>query len=151
MWYFYGQRRREEFKKAVEGVLKFFPGIKRTPEQELCFQSRVVKRKDVLGVWKSLIYQLLPKLCRNIGFTRPWERRQYQCLRYLTSDLQYPAVKRVKLLLQIKLERGSHVLIWEWPTAPRLLLDFACACYDSVRDWNSFASSSKIVLTFEMS
>ena len=50
MWYFYGQRRREEFKKALEGALKFFPGIKRTPEQELCFQSRVVKRKDVLGV-----------------------------------------------------------------------------------------------------
>ena len=45
MWYFYGQRRREEFKKALEGALKFFPGIKRTPEQELCFQSRVVKRK----------------------------------------------------------------------------------------------------------
>ena len=71
MWYFYGQRRREEFKKALEGALKFFPGIKRTPEQELCFQSRVVKRKDVLGVWKSLIYQLLAKLSRNIGFTRP--------------------------------------------------------------------------------
>ena len=27
----------------------------------MCFQSLVVKRKDVLGVWKSLIYQL----CRN--------------------------------------------------------------------------------------
>ena len=62
MWYFYGQRRREEFKKALEGALKFFPGIKIKPEQELCFQSLVVKRKDVLGVWKSLIYQLLPKL-----------------------------------------------------------------------------------------
>ena len=56
MWYFYGERRREEFKKAREGALKFFLGIKITPEQELCFQSRVVKRKDVLGVWKSLIY-----------------------------------------------------------------------------------------------
>ena len=42
MWYFYGQRRREENKKALEGALKFFPGIKITPEQELCFQSRVV-------------------------------------------------------------------------------------------------------------
>ena len=70
MWYFYGQRRREEFKKALEGALKFFPGIKITPEQEFCFQSRVVKRKDVLGVWKSLIYQLLPKLCPSIGFTK---------------------------------------------------------------------------------
>ena len=69
MWYFYGQRRREEFKKALEGALKFFPGINVKPEQELCFQSLVVKRKDVLG--KSLIYQLLPKLCRSIGFTRP--------------------------------------------------------------------------------
>ena len=24
MWYFYGQRRREEFKKTLEGALKFF-------------------------------------------------------------------------------------------------------------------------------
>ena len=41
MWYFYGQRRREEFKKALEGALKFFPGIKIKPEQELRFQSLV--------------------------------------------------------------------------------------------------------------
>ena len=37
--YFYGQRRREEFKKALEGALKFFPGIKIKPEQELRFQG----------------------------------------------------------------------------------------------------------------
>ena len=65
--YFYGQRRSEEFKKALKGALKFFPGIKKKPEQEWCSQSLVVKRKDVLGVWKSLIYQLLPKLCRRTG------------------------------------------------------------------------------------
>lgn len=57
----------EEFKKALEGALKFFPGIQIKPEQELCLESLVVKRKDVLGVLptgygKSLIYQLLPKL-----------------------------------------------------------------------------------------
>ena len=114
MWYFYGQRHREEFKKALEVAcehwpLKFFPGIKIKPEWELCFQSLVVKRKDVLAVWKSLIYQLLPKLCASIGFTRPGQRRQNQCFRYLSSDLQHPAVKRV-FLLQMKLERGSHVL-----------------------------------------
>ena len=63
--------RREEFTNALEGAFKFFPGIKIKPEQELCFQSLVVKRKDVLGVWKSLIYQLLPKLCPSISFTRP--------------------------------------------------------------------------------
>ena len=56
MWYFYGQRRKEEFKKALVGALTFSPGIKIKPEQELCFQSLVVKRKDVLGIWKSLIY-----------------------------------------------------------------------------------------------
>ena len=94
----YGQRRREEFKKALEGALKFFPEIKIKPEQELA-QRLVVKRKDVLEVWKSLIHQLLPKLCRNIGFTRPGQRRQYQCFRYLwSSDLQHPAVKSVLLL-----------------------------------------------------
>ena len=70
-WYFYGQRRIEEFKKALEGALKFFPGIKIKPKRELSFQSLVFKRKDVLGEWKSLIYQLLPKLCPNTGFTRP--------------------------------------------------------------------------------
>ena len=51
-----------------------------------------------LRVWKSLIYQLLPKLCPSIGFTRPGQRRRYQCFRYLSSDLQHPAVKRVLLL-----------------------------------------------------
>ena len=40
----------EEFKKALEGALKFFPGIQIKPEQELCLESLVVKRKDVLGV-----------------------------------------------------------------------------------------------------
>ena len=85
-------------KKALEGAFKFFPGIKIKPEQELSFQSLVVKRKDVLGVWKSLIYQLLPKLCPSTGFTRPGQRRRYQCFRYLSSDLQHPAVKRVLLL-----------------------------------------------------
>ena len=60
--------RREEFTKALEGAFKFFPGIKVKPEQELCFQSLVVKRKDVLGVWKSLIYHLLPKLCIEYWF-----------------------------------------------------------------------------------
>ena len=97
LWYLYGQRRREEFKKAIEGALKFFPGFEKIPEQEFCFQSLVVKRKDVLGVWKSLIYQLLWKSL-SIGFTRPGQRRQYQCFRYLSSDLQHPAVKRVLLL-----------------------------------------------------
>ena len=76
MWYFYGQRRREEFKKALEGALKFFPGIKIKPEQELCFQSLVVKRKDVLGVWKSLIYQLLPKLSENVGILVSQDREK---------------------------------------------------------------------------
>ncbi|KAM7435795.1 3 flap structured DNA binding [Porites harrisoni] len=64
---------REEFKKALEGALKFFPGIKIKPEQELCLESLVVKRKDVLGVLatgygKSLIYQLLPKLMSEYWF-----------------------------------------------------------------------------------
>ena len=41
----YGQKRREEFKKALEGLegaLKFSPGVKIKPEQELCFQGLVV-------------------------------------------------------------------------------------------------------------
>ena len=95
--------------KGSRGRSQVLSWNKNKTEQELCFQSLVVKRKDVLGVWKSLIYQLLPKLCASIGFTRPGQRRQNQCFRYLSSDLQHPAVKRV-FLLQMKLERGSHVL-----------------------------------------
>ena len=84
---------------ALEGALKFFPGIKIEPEQELCFQGLVVlKERCTQSIWKSLIYQLLPKLCPSIGFTRPKQRRRYQCFRYLSSDLQHPAVKRVLLL-----------------------------------------------------
>ena len=59
---------------------------KNKTEQELYFQSLVVKRKDVLGVWKSLIYQLLLKLCPSIGFTSPRQRRWYKCFRYLSSE-----------------------------------------------------------------
>ena len=70
MWYFYGQRHKEEFKKVLEGALTFFPGIKIRPEQELCFQSLVVKRKDVLGVWKSLIHQIAKSKKR--GFTNSY-------------------------------------------------------------------------------
>ena len=57
----------DDFKTAVEGALNFFPGIKLKSEQELCLESLLVKRKDVLrvlptGYGKSLIYQLLPKV-----------------------------------------------------------------------------------------
>ena len=38
--------------------------------------------------------------------------------------------------------RWVPLLLRRLPTAPRLKLDFACGGYDSVRDWNSFASSS---------
>ena len=37
------------------------------------------------------------KLCPSIGFTRPGQRTRYR-FRYLSSDLQHPAVKRVLLL-----------------------------------------------------
>ena len=40
----------DDFKTAVEGALNFFPGINLKSEQELCQESLLVKRKDVLGV-----------------------------------------------------------------------------------------------------
>ena len=57
---------KKDFKEALEGAMKFFPGIQLKKEQELCLESLAVERKDVLGVLpigygKSLIYQLLPK------------------------------------------------------------------------------------------
>ena len=39
MWYFYGQRRREALKKALEGPLKFFPGIKIKPNKNCVFKA----------------------------------------------------------------------------------------------------------------
>ena len=63
----------DDFKTALEGALQFFPGIKLEREQELCLESLLVKRKDVLGVLptgygKSLIYQLLPKVLSQYWF-----------------------------------------------------------------------------------
>ena len=84
MWYFYGQRRKEEFKKALEGALKFFPGVKIKPEEELCFQSLVVKRKDVLGVWKSLIYPASTKTMSEYWFHKTGTKKTISLL--LSSD-----------------------------------------------------------------
>lgn len=75
----------EEFKKALEGALKFFPGIQIKPEQELCLESLVVKRKDVLGVLptgygKSLIYQLLPKLMSEYWFLKTGTKKTISVL-----------------------------------------------------------------------
>ena len=39
MRYFYGQRRREEFKTALEDALKFFPGIKIKPSKNCVFKA----------------------------------------------------------------------------------------------------------------
>ena len=75
------------------------------------FQSLVVKRKDVLWVWKSLIYQLLLKLCPSIGFTRPGQRRQNQCFRYLSSDLQHPVVKREPCIENSQQHQGLRLTL----------------------------------------
>ena len=48
MWYFYGGRRRDEFKKALEGALKFFPGVKINPSK-ICDNSRPVTFKLASG------------------------------------------------------------------------------------------------------
>ena len=65
----------DDFKTALEGTLQFFPGIKLEREQELCLESLLVKRKDVLGVLptgygKSLIYQLLAKVLSQYWFNK---------------------------------------------------------------------------------
>ena len=65
----------DDFKTALEGALQFFPGIKLEREQEVCLESLLVKRKDVLrvlptGYGKSLIYQLLPKVLSQYWFNK---------------------------------------------------------------------------------
>ena len=65
----------DDFKTALEGALQFFPGIKLEREQELCLESLLVKRKDVLrvlptGYGKSVIYQLLPKVLSQYWFNK---------------------------------------------------------------------------------
>ena len=95
----YGQRRREEFKKALEGALKFFPGIKIKPEQELCFSSRPRKLKE--RCTRSMEKPHIPASAETMSeywFHKPGQRRRYQCFKYLSSDLQHPAVKRVLLV-----------------------------------------------------
>ena len=57
-------------------------------------RPRSLKERCTRSMEKPHTYQLLPKLCLSIGFKRPGQRRRYQCFRYLSSDLQHPAVKR---------------------------------------------------------
>ena len=68
-------------------------------ELGLCFQSLVAKRKDVLGVWKAAYIPDFAETMSDYWFhKRPGQRRRYQCFRYLSSDFQHPAFKRVLLL-----------------------------------------------------
>ena len=41
---------RKEFEEALEGALKFYPGIEIKKEQKQCLEGLVIDRKDVLGV-----------------------------------------------------------------------------------------------------
>ena len=90
MFWFHVVRLWTETQRGIQnsprGRSKVLSWNKNKTEQELCFQSLVVKRNDVLGVWKSLIYQLLLKLRPSNGFTRPRQRRWYKCFRYLSSE-----------------------------------------------------------------
>ena len=61
MWYFYGQRRREEFKKALEGALKFFPGIKMKLSKNCVFKTSYLKEK-VFSEYEKASYT---SFCRN--------------------------------------------------------------------------------------
>ena len=70
----------KEFKEALEGALKFYPGIEIKDEQKQCLESLAIDRKDVLGVLptgygKSLIYQLLPKLLSEFWFNKTGVRK----------------------------------------------------------------------------
>jgi hypothetical protein len=40
----------KEFKEALEGALKLYPGIEIKSEQKQCLESLVIDKKDVLGV-----------------------------------------------------------------------------------------------------
>ena len=96
----------EEFKKALEGALQFFPGIQIKPEQELCLESLVVKRKDVLGVLptgygKSLIYQLLPKLMSEYWFLKTGTKKTISVL--VVSPLELIRRQQVERLVDFEL------------------------------------------------
>ena len=59
---------------------------------------RSSKKRFIRSMEKRHIPASAEIVCPSIGSTRPGQRRQYQCLRYLNCDLQHPAVKRVLLL-----------------------------------------------------
>ena len=58
--YFYGQTGREEFKRALEGALKLFPGIKIKPEQELFSRPHSLKERCTRSMEKPHT-----SFCRN--------------------------------------------------------------------------------------
>ena len=62
MWRFYRQRRREEFKKALEGSLKFFPGIKIFPSPLFLFRFPFSPFPQ-----KRLILRLPPSIKRSFS------------------------------------------------------------------------------------
>lgn len=91
----------DDFKAALEGGLRFFPGIELKREQELCLEILLVKRKDVLGVLptgygKSLIYQLLPKVLSQYWFNKNGTRRTYSVL--VVSPLELIRKQQVERL-----------------------------------------------------
>ena len=69
--------------KGCRGCSQVLSWNKNKTRERIVFSKLVVKRKDVLGVWKSLIYPA----STSIDFTAPGQRRRYKCFRCLRSDL----------------------------------------------------------------
>ena len=140
MWYFYRQRRREEFKKALEGALKFFSGIKIKPEQEFCFQGLVLsKEKNVLGVWKSLIWFYKTGTKKTISV-------------FQISKFRFTTSCRLKSIVTVDENRAMYPCIQIADSTNAFKkLDFACCGYDSVRDLEFVRFLFQNFLAFEMS
>ena len=85
---------QRRIQKDCRGCSQVLSWNKNKTRARIVFSKLVVKRKDVLGVWKSLIYPA----STSIDFTTPGQRRRYQCFRCLRSDFLHPAVKSRVLL-----------------------------------------------------
>ena len=88
-----------ETQRGIHSAFKFFPGIKINHEQELCFQSLVIKRKKMFSEYGKASYT---SFCVNyVRVLVSQDRNKGHDIRAsdsLSSDLQHPAVKRVLLL-----------------------------------------------------
>lgn len=113
---------REDFNDAVDSVLKGFAGVTKLNEHQSDALFHLIQRQDVFailptGFGKSLVFQLLPALCRelhNMGY------------------VNYPTSAIVLVICPL-------VALIESQMNELEMRGISCACLSSVKDQNKKA------------